>query len=246
MSEIRLQKILAQAGIASRRKAETLIQKGLVSVNGKVVTELGTKADPARDQIEVEGELLKNAKKTEKKVVYLLYKPKSVVSTLKDPEGRKTIVDFFPKTEARLFPVGRLDYDAEGLLLLTNDGDLAYRLTHPSKHVWKEYFVKVKGNIPEVVLAKLRKGPIIDRKQRQPVKVRLLHYKGDKSWVLVSLQEGIKHHIKKMFMQVGFPSLKIKRFSIGPVNLGEMSPGECRRLTQEEVRLLMEETNGKD
>ena len=231
----RLQKILAQAGIASRRGAEEFILLGVVEVNGEVVSELGAKADPDFDEIRVEGKRLRIG--TEK-YVYAFYKPKAVVTTLKDPEGRKTIADFMPQSKERLFPVGRLDYDAEGLILLTNDGDLAQSLMHPSGHVWKEYLVKVKGNITQEVMTKLSKGPVLDGKKKKPCKIKLLHYKGDKSWLSVSLQEGIKHQIKRMFLYEGHPVSKIKRVKIGNVSVGELSAGQSRLLAPEEVKEL--------
>ncbi len=228
----RLHKILAEAGIASRRKAEEMISLGLVEVNGVVVTELGSQADLETDVIRVDG---KRVKIHPHKEVWMFFKPKSVVSTLSDPEGRPCLANYLPQSRARLFPIGRLDYDAEGLLLLTNDGQLAQALAHPSKEVWKEYLVKLKGNITQEVMVKLRQGPVIDGKKKKPVRLKLLHYKEDKSWVSVSLTEGTKHHLKKMFIAVGHPVLKIKRLAVGPLNLGELKAGESRRLTDLEV-----------
>lgn len=238
MSE-RLQKVIAHAGLASRRAAERMIVDGEVTVNGQIVTELGTKVDAERDHIEVAGQRLRT-NQHRARLVYALYKPKSCVTTLHDPEGRDTVVNYFPKIKERLFPVGRLDYDAEGLLLVTNDGDLANRLMHPSKHVWKEYLVKLKGRISQGVLRKLEPGPMIRGKKRQPVKIRFLHYKNEKTWVSVSLQEGLKHHLKLMFMEVGFPVEKIKRYRIGNVELFELRPGQHRLLDAHEVDQLLD------
>lgn len=237
---VRLQKFIADAGIASRRKAESLIMEGRVVVNGSVVTELGTKIQPESDHVRVDGKLLQT--KQTRRVVYALYKPKSCMTTLDDPKGRDTIVSYFPRTSIRLFPVGRLDYDAEGLILLTNDGDLAQSIAHPARHIWKEYLVKVKGKIGNEQINQLKPGPLIDGQKRQPVKIKLLHYVNDKSWLSVSLQEGLKHHLKKMFSQIGFPVMKIKRFSIGNVQLKEMKPGEVRKLSDEEVFDLIQLT----
>ncbi len=237
---VRLQKYIADAGIASRRKAETMIAEGRVSVNGSIVTEMGVKVDPNSDHVRVDGRKV-GAQKA-RKVVYALYKPKSCMTTLDDPQGRDTIVNYFPKTSTRLFPIGRLDYDAEGLVLLTNDGDLAQNIAHPTKHVWKEYFVKIKGKISNNQLNELKAGPVIDHKKRQPTRIRLLHHVNDKTWLSVSLQEGLKHHIKKMFGQIGYPVIKIKRFGIGNVDLKEMKPGEVRKLSDEEVFDLLELT----
>ena len=233
---VRLHKAIADAGITSRRKAEALISDGRVAVNGKVVTHLGTKVDPTVDKIVVDGAPIVFSKR--QAVVYALYKPKNCVSTLDDPQGRDTIVKYFPSTSQRLFPVGRLDYDAEGLILLTNDGDLAHRISHPRQHVWKTYFVKVRGKIENHQLSSLRSGPVIDGKKRQTVAVKVLHYINDKTWLTVSLKEGIKHQIKIMFDNLGFKVLKIKRYCIGPVELREMKPGEVRQLTSAEMERL--------
>ncbi|OGH00414.1 MAG: pseudouridine synthase [Candidatus Lambdaproteobacteria bacterium RIFOXYD1_FULL_56_27] len=237
MSE-RLQKVIAHAGLSSRRGAEELILTGQVVVNGQVVTELGTKVDPERDHIEVSGKKLRTTG-TKPRIVYALHKPKSVVTTLHDPEGRDTVVNYFPKIKERLFPVGRLDYDAEGLLLITNDGDLANRLIHPSSHVWKEYLVKLRGKIPLGLLPKMEKGPTFEGKKHQPVKIKFLHYKNEKSWLSVSLQEGVKHHLKKMFLAEGFRVEKIKRYRIGNIELLELQAGEFRRLEDEEINQLL-------
>lgn len=235
---IRLQKFIANAGIASRRKAEQMIIDRQVMVNGEVVTRLGTQIDPDTDTVKVNGKRV-SAHNVES-VAYAVYKPKNCVTTHSDPQGRDTIVNYFPKTKHRLFPVGRLDYDAEGLIILTNDGELANSITHPSKHVWKQYFVKIKGKIGNEEIGKIRSGPIIDGKKRQPVKIRFLHFVNDKSWLVVSLQEGIKHHIKKTFQAAGYPVLKIKRYSIGNIELQDMSPGEWRQLSNTEIQELAE------
>lgn len=238
--EVRLQKFLANAGVASRRKSERLILSGRVKVNGKVTTELGIKIDTDVDEVIVEGDLIK-LEQTQQ-LLYALYKPKNCITTLEDPQGRDTIANYFPKTKSRLFPVGRLDYDAEGLVLLTNDGELANNIAHPSKHIWKQYFVKIKGKITAPVIKKLSKGPMIDGVKRQPVKIKLLHYINEKTWLHVYLQEGINHHLKKMFKEVGFPVQKIKRYSVGNIELGEMTPGSHRLLSKAEVKELLELT----
>lgn len=241
--EVRLQKFLANAGVASRRKSESMILSGRVKVNGKITTELGIKINPDVDEIWVEGELVKP--QVTQRLLYALYKPKNCITSLDDPQGRDTIVTYFPKLNSRLFPVGRLDYDAEGLVLLTNDGELANSIAHPSKHIWKQYFVKIKGKITPDIIKKLCKGPIIDGKKRQPVKIKLLHYINEKTWLHVHLQEGINHHIKKMFKEVGFPVQKIKRYSIGNIELGEMTPGTHRLLGKAEIDELLELTGQK-
>lgn len=238
---IRLQKYIANAGIASRRKAEQMILDGQVAVNGQIITRLGTQIDPATDKVKVNGKLISVT--TVNPVAYALYKPKNCVTTLKDPQQRDTIVKYFPKTPFRLFPVGRLDYDAEGLIILTNDGDLANRITHPSKHVWKQYFVKIKGKISNAEINQIRSGPVIDGKKKQAIKIRFLHFVNDKSWLVVSLQEGVKHHIKKTFLAAGYRVLKIKRYSIGNIELEELSPGECRELSATEIGNLIQLTH---
>jgi 23S rRNA pseudouridine2605 synthase len=241
--ELRLQKVIAQAGIASRRKAEQLIENGLVKVDGKIILEQGVKVDLDKNKIEVEGKLLKPNRKVHT-IMYALYKPRNCLTTLDDPRGRETIVRYFPDIKNRLFPVGRLDYDSEGLVLLTNDGDLAHNITHPTKHIWKKYFVKIKGKISQAEIKKLLPGPKIEGRKRQPVRIRLLHYINEKSWLVVSLQEGIKHHIKKMFKEIGYNVQKIKRFQIGNLTLEEMKPGETRLITKDELDELISLLNG--
>lgn len=233
---IRLQKFIANAGITSRRKAEQLISDGQVSVNGQIVTQLGTKIDPDRDSVKIKGKRI-TARKTDS-VAFAVYKPKNCITSLSDPQGRDSIVNYFPKTKERLFPVGRLDYDAEGLIILTNDGDLANRIAHPGNHVWKQYFVKIKGKIGNADIKRLQSGPIIDGIKRQPVKIRFLHHVNDKSWLVVSLQEGVQHHIKKTFGTAGYRVLKIKRYRIGNIELADLSPGQYRQLTNTEIAEL--------
>ncbi|MCP4750885.1 MAG: rRNA pseudouridine synthase [Proteobacteria bacterium] len=234
---VRLHKFIASAGIASRRKSEQLIVDQKVSVNGKIVTRMGVQIDPETDIVKVNGKTIVSP--TGRSLLYALYKPKSCVTTLDDPQGRETIVKYFPKTKIRLFPIGRLDYDAEGLILLTNDGYLANEISHPSKHVWKQYFVKIKGKITQPEIQKLQSGPVIDGIKRQPVKIKLLHFIHDKTWLVVSLQEGLKNQIKIMFRSIGYPVLKIKRYSIGNIELGDMTPGDSRLLSKPDMETLL-------
>lgn len=234
----RIQKAIAQAGIASRRQAERLILAGRVKVNGQVVDQPGTCVVPGRDEVEVEGRLLR-WEGAPRREVWALYKPKRCVTTLSDPQERATVKDHYPRTRARLVPVGRLDYDAEGLLLLTNDGELANRIAHPSFSVPKTYLVKLKGRLGEDALAKLRAGPDMGGRRRRPVKARVLHNLNDKTWVEVTLKEGIQHHIKKMFAKLGHRVLKIKRYQIGTVALEDLGPGQSRRLSEEEISGLL-------
>jgi len=239
MSEpaVRLQKAIARAGLASRRAAEKLIEAGSVRVNGRVVREAGTSLLPGQDLLEVDGRPVA-WEEPRNREVWALYKPKGCVSTLHDPQGRATIRDFFPRKGTRLFPVGRLDYDAEGLILITNDGDLANRVAHPSHSVEKTYLVKVRGLVNPESLKSLRKGPILAGRKKRPVRTHVLHTVNDKTWLEVTLQEGTHHHIKKMFAAEGFPVLKIKRYRIGPVALQNMVPGEIRRLSAREIAAL--------
>ena len=218
---VRIQKVIAQAGVASRRAAEDLIRAGKVLLNGEIVKQMGCKMLIGKDHLSVEGRrvVISPQQKTE---VYALYKPKNCITTLNAPQGRVTINDFFPQTSARLFPVGRLDYDAEGLILLTNDGDLAHKLMHPRHKVSKGYFVKVRGIVENKALSELRKGLVIDDRRYQRVRVKILHNVNDKTWLELFLREGTNRQIKKMFQKIGYPVQKIKRFQIGPIMLGDL------------------------
>ncbi|MBI4083744.1 MAG: rRNA pseudouridine synthase [Candidatus Lambdaproteobacteria bacterium] len=235
---IRLQKAISQAGLVSRRRAETLIGEGRVKVNGRVIAAPGTCLLPG-DRLEVDGRTVTWAgpRATE---VWALYKPRGCVTTLHDPEGRPTVQDHLPRSRQRLFPVGRLDYDAEGLLLLTNDGELAQRIAHPAHAVAKVYLVKVKGLVEREALARLARGPTLAGRRRRPVRARVLHTLVDKTWLEVTLREGVNRQIKKMFGELGYPVLKIKRYRIGPVTLEDMKPGQSRLLGKAEVARLVE------
>jgi 23S rRNA pseudouridine2605 synthase len=238
----RLQKIVAAAGIASRRKAEELIASGRVQVNGQTVTELGSKADPERDHIRVDGKLLK---KPQQFRYFMLNKPKGVVTTVSDPEGRPTVMKFFGRSGARLFPVGRLDYQSEGLLLMTNDGELANILTSAASHVEKTYLVKVSGKPREQALEQLRSGVMIERGRRgeregrvmtQPAKITLIR-DTDNPWFEVVLTEGKNREIRKMFEEVGHFVEKVRRVGFGPLVL-DVPPGETRELNEDEIAQL--------
>jgi pseudouridine synthase len=232
---VRIQKVIAQAGIASRRAAEDLIRSGEVFLNGQIVKQMGQKMLIGIDHLSVEGRRVDISPK-QKTEVYALYKPKNCITTLNDPQGRVAINDFFPQTSSRLFPVGRLDYDAEGLILLTNDGDLAHQLMHPRHKVSKGYFVKVRGLVKNQALSTLRQGPVIDDRKHQQVRVRILHTVNDKTWLELFLKEGTNRQIKKMFLNLGYPVLKIKRFQIGSIKLGDLQSGESRTLSTEEIK----------
>ncbi len=239
----RLQKIIAAAGIASRRKAEELIQSGLVTVNGTTVTELGSKADPEADSIRVNNKLLKGPERHE----YLaLNKPRGYVTTVSDPEGRPTVMELV-RTKARLYPIGRLDFNSEGLLLLTNDGDLAHKLMKAASHIPKTYLVKVAGQPNEEHLRRLRAGVSVaeerDPKRRvltAPAQIRLIK-EAENPWLEVTLHEGRNRQIRKMFEEIGHHVEKIRRVRYGPLEL-DLPPGESRPLSQQEVLRLKRAT----
>jgi 23S rRNA pseudouridine2605 synthase len=238
MAVERLQKILAAAGVASRRKAEEMIVAGRVAVNGKVVTELGTKADAAADKITVDGKPLPRA---ERFVYFLLNKPKGYVTTVSDPEGRPTVMQLLGGIPERVYPVGRLDYASEGLLLLTNDGALAQQLTKAGSHVPKTYHVKINGKPDERAVQRLRDGITIllddgRRVKTSPAKVHLIEDAAN-PWYEVALIEGRNRQIRRMFQQVGFLVEKIKRVQLGPLTL-DVVPGKFRALTEKEVQSL--------
>lgn len=247
MARERLQKIMAASGVASRRKAEEIIAAGRVTLNGKVVTEQGTKADPERDEICVDGKALKKA---ERLVYYMLNKPKGYVTTVSDPEGRPTVMDLLPqgKLGARVYPVGRLDYMSEGLLLMTNDGILAAKLMKAGSHAPKTYRVKVSGKPDEKAIAKLRAGVTIEledgrRVKTSPAKVRLVG-DGANPWFEVVLIEGRNRQIRRMFEGVGHHVEKIKRVQLGPLVL-DVEPGRLRELTKREVEELKKAASGE-
>jgi 23S rRNA pseudouridine2605 synthase len=243
----RLQKILAQSGVASRRKAEEMIEQGRVQVNGKVVTELGTKADAGRDHIRVDGKLLQGAERLR---YFVLNKPRGFVTTVKDPEGRPTVMQFFDKMRERLYPVGRLDYMSEGLLLVTNDGELANKLTKASAGVEKTYLVKVAGIPSEAELDILRAGVAIekgkpgsDKVRTSPARIRQVR-QGDNPWYEVVLIEGRNRELRKMFEEVGHFVEKIRRVGYGPLIL-DQEPGNLRELDAQELELLRNAADGK-
>jgi 23S rRNA pseudouridine2605 synthase len=240
----RLQKIIAHAGFASRREAEAMIREGRVTVNGQVVTELGSKAEPGRDHIKVDGKLITGA---ETHRYILLYKPREVTSTVNDPEGRKTVVDLVKGVRERIYPVGRLDYQSEGLLLLTNDGDLAYKVSHPKHGSVKTYHVKVRGIPEERIIEKLERGITLDGKRTVPCEIEQMKTTGrstgrgddeGNSWYEVKLREGRNQQIRKMFKAVGHPVSKLRRVAIGPIADPRLNPGDWRELTKQEVKML--------
>lgn len=240
MAEERLQKIIAKAGFASRREAEELIRAGKVTINGRVVTELGTKADSSQDHVKVDGKLITRA---EEKRYILLNKPKEVMTTLDDPMKRKTVLDLVRGVKERIFPVGRLDYHSEGLILLTNDGDLAFRVSHPSQGSIKTYHVKVRGVPTDRIIEKLTRGIMVDGRRTLPCEIDRLRTTGrtedeGNSWFEVRLREGRTNQIRKMFQAVGHPVSKLKRVAIGPLSDSKLAAGEWRELTPAEIRML--------
>ncbi len=231
MPEARLQKLLAHAGVASRRRAEQLILEGRVRVNGAVVTELGTKADPERDHIKVDG---KHLRPPERLVYLAMNKPKDCVTTVSDPEGRPTVMDLLRGVKARVYPVGRLDYHSEGLLLLTNDGELARRITAPATHVPKIYVVKTNGALTLEQEASFRRGVPLSGKKTAPAGLKLIQ-RGENPWYEVRLTEGRQNQIRLMFKHFGRLVEKLRRVKVGFLDLGSLKPGEFRHLTPGEV-----------
>lgn len=231
----RLQKLIADSGYTSRRKAEELIKQGKVFVNGVKVTELGTKASYG-DEIIVEGNLIEY----EEKEYYLFYKPRGVVCTTKDDKGRKTVLDYFDDVQKRIYPIGRLDYDTTGLLLLTNDGDFANLMMHPSSKIDKFYVAKVKGVVTPEEIKKLKKGVILDGKRIYPSRVKLkkIDKKSLTSIVEITIHDGINHEVKRLLEFIDHEVIKLKRESFGFLTLGNLKSGEKRSLSTKEVKQL--------
>lgn len=232
----RLQKVIAHAGIASRRKAEQLITEGRVKVNGEVVRELGVNVQ-RQDVIEVDNVPIYQ----EESVYFMFYKPRGVISAVSDDKGRKVVVDYLPDVTERIYPVGRLDYDTSGLLLLTNDGDFSQKLTHPKHEVDKVYVAKVKGVAEKRQLAPLVRGVRIEGKKTAPARFEILSTdtKTETSIVQLTIHEGRNHQVKNMLMAVGYPVQKLKREKYGELTLGNLRPGEYRELSKKEVTSLL-------
>lgn len=231
----RLQKILSAAGISSRRAAEKMILEGRISVNGEVVRELGTKADAERDEIRVDGSLIS----TEVSRVYvMLNKPRGYVTTLKDPEGRPIVRDLVRDIQERVFPVGRLDYDSEGLLLLTNDGDFAQRLQHPRFKIQKRYMVKVRGGITPKDMASVEKGVKLEDGMFKPLEFKVESRNPRSTWVYVTIHEGRNRVIRRFFEELGHQVARLIRVGIGEIGLGDLKEGEYRHLKKWEINKL--------
>lgn len=231
----RLQKVIAHAGIASRRKAEQLIEEGHVRVNGKVVKELGIKVTSS-DKVEVDGVPLER----EEPIYFMLYKPRGVISSVNDDKGRKVVTDFFPMIEQRIYPVGRLDYDTSGLLILTNDGEFANTLMHPSNQIDKVYVAKVKGIPTKEALKALERGVRLEDGKTAPAKVKMhtVDKKKQTAIVEITIHEGRNRQVRRMFEAVGNPVLKLKRERYGFLTLQGLKVGDARELSPHEVKQL--------
>ena len=236
--KIRLQKFLAEAGVASRRKAEELIANGKVYVNGRIA-QIGDKVDPKRDSVTLNGKKIKQDTQT---VYYMLYKPRGYVTTMSDEKDRKCVAELMRNVSKRVYPIGRLDRDSEGLLLFTNDGDFANALMHPSRHIQKVYRVSVRPAITEAQITVLTSSLMIDGKKTMPADVRVLSRDTDKSTLEIVLYEGRNRHIRRLCEEAGLETLRLKRVSIGQLSLGKLKPAEYRELTPNEVAALKRES----
>ena len=233
---MRLQKYLAGCGVASRRHAEQMIADGLVSVNGQIITEMGVQVEEG-DEIRVSGKIVR-PEPVKKYIIY--HKPAGEVTTASDPEGRRSVLEHFRQYPVRLFTVGRLDYDSEGLLLLTNDGDLAEKMMHPSHEVDKGYLIKITGSINMDEVQKLRRGVMLDERLTSPAKVRVISLGEDFSSLLVTIHEGRNRQVRRMVEQVGHQVVALKRVQFGILNLGDLPRGQWRELSAQEVERLLQ------
>ncbi|MEN9406663.1 MAG: ribosomal large subunit pseudouridine synthase [Bacillota bacterium] len=233
---MRLQKFLAQAGVGSRRYCETLITTSSVTVNGVLVCELGTSVDPKRDVVRLNGKIVS----LEKIRVFLFYKPLKTLTSMADGYGRRTVADYFAEIKERVYPVGRLDYNTEGLLIMTNKGSLAYKLTHPSHKVLKQYVVAINGAISSCQLNQLRMGLELDDGITAPAIVKLLVKQRYSSTIKIGIIEGRKRQIRRMFAKIGYEVIHLKRFQIGNLSLGSLQTGQYRELCQHEVWKLLQ------
>lgn len=236
MPDERLNRYISQAAGVSRRTADELIRKGRVTVGGIETRDPGTPVDPGTAEVRLDGNALVPAE--EPPVHIMFFKPDGVVTTMRDKEGRRTVADFFDELPARVFPVGRLDYHTTGLLLLTNDGELSYRITHPRFGVEKSYIAKIQGVPHPSRLAVLRRGLLIDRVMTNPAYVRQIEARGDKAWILIRIAEGRHQQVRKMFEAIGHRVMKLRRTAIGPLELTGVEPGQWRHMTGKEVRDL--------
>lgn len=233
----RLQKVLSAAGVASRRAAEILIDEGRVEVNGKIVTEQGVRVDPEKDTIRVDGSRIPAPRRHQ---YIVLNKPRGVISTMEDPEGRNTLSDYLPRTAGRLYHVGRLDTDTEGLIILTNDGEFAHRLAHPSYEIPKTYLAEVVGKVDVRTLRRLEKGLHLEDGPVKPDRIRVVSGTDSKTLLAITLHEGRNRIVRRMMDAVGHPVDRLARTAIGPVRLGQLPLGETRDLTREELGALLD------
>lgn len=238
---VRLQKYMADCGIASRRKSEEMIANGMVKVNGKVAM-IGDKVNPSKDKVSVKGKKLTSATKT-KRYYIMLNKPRGYVTTMSDEMGRKCVAELVKDVPARIYPVGRLDRDSEGLLLMTNDGEFTNRVTHPSKHVYKVYRVTVRPAVTEEQLVTLSSGMVIDGRKTAPAEIHVVQREEGRCVLEIILREGRNRQIRKMCEQVGLEVPRLKRIAIGQVKLGGLKSGAWRELTKDEVHRLQAPTN---
>ena len=232
---MRLQKFIAKAGICSRRKAEQMIADGRVSVNNNLITDMGFKVDISKDKVKVDNKLIEL---DNYKIYIVLNKPSGVITSVKDEKNRKTVLDFTKDIKQRIYPVGRLDYDTSGLILLTNDGDIAYKLMHPSKKVYKKYLATVEGIPNELELDELRNGIIIDNKKTAKARAYVVDKINKDAVLSIEIYEGRNHQVKKMCEMIGHPVKRLKRVSIGEIELGDLKVGEWRELTERELKFL--------
>lgn len=231
----RLQKVMAHAGVASRRKSEEIIAEGRVKVNGVVVTKMGIKVDPVQDTIEVDGKEIKKETKTYLK----LYKPRGYVTTVNDPQERQTVMDLIDGIDRRIYPVGRLDLDSSGLLFLTNDGDLTYKITHPSHELDKEYMVVVDGKLSQEELNRFKNGIKLADGKTSPAKIKKVNQDPKNTTYEVIIHEGRNRQIRRMFDQLGYGVVSLIRVRIGNISLGSLKPGEYRKLSSKELQDLL-------
>ncbi len=234
MPPVRLQKVLADAGIASRRKSEEIIQSGRVRVNGQIVREMGTKVDPVRDRVEVDGKRIS----AEAIVTIIMNKPRGVVCTRSDPEGRATVIELVKGIRERLYPVGRLDFATSGALLLTNDGDLSYALTHPKHGVEKKYLLKIRGRVSNDILDKWRTGVNIGDATTRPAQIFKVEEEDNFTWIEITLKEGRNRQIRRMGEATGLDVVKLKRISFAGITIEKLRVGQYRYLTQKELSRL--------
>lgn len=233
---IRLQKYLAECGVASRRKAEQLISQGAVSVDGQIITEMGYKLDPVRQKVHFQGRLITPKKN---RTYILLNKPKGYVTTMSDPQGRPIVTSLLKDLDTRVFPVGRLDIDTEGALILTDDGDLAHKILHPSHESTKTYEVLVNGVVSRENVRKLEQGIEIDGRKTWPATVSKVEKKGPICRLVISIHEGRKRQVRKMFVAIGHPVINLKRIAYGKLQLGSLKSGSYRHLTPKDLKKIL-------